>query len=67
MLLLSYIRGWGLKDAGGGGRGRSWGLSGVRGKARSLFTDPYFLFKVRRVGMIKIKTAGDLLTPSARG
>ena len=48
MLLLSYIRGWGLKDAGvgGWGGGLSWGLSGVRGKARSLFTDPYFLKSV---------------------
>lgn len=66
MLLLSYIRGWGLKDAGGVGVSFLGPLR-CKGKARSLFTDPYFLFKVRRVGMIKIKTAGDLLTPNARG
>ena len=33
----------------------------------SLFTDPLFLFKVRQAQVIKNRSAGDLLTASARG
>ena len=55
-----------LKQITGTGEGMQEGNKVYR-DGHSLFADPYFLFKVRRARVIRIKTAGDLLTASARG
>ena len=48
-----------MKQITGIGEGMKKGNKVYR-DGHSLFTDPYFLFKVRRAGVIKIKTAGYL-------